>query len=123
MKEYGKSRAVRRGGDMLNQENEELERTLDIHIMTVSATLVGVCLTVIGIYRISYKLDTVNRLGDEFLALDALGFLASCLLSYSALRAREKRTQKILEKFADRFFLASLSFMVIIGILIVYELL
>ena len=108
---------------MLNQKNEELERTLDIHIMTVSATLVGVCLTVIGIYRISYKLDAVNRLGDEFLALDALGFLASCLLSYSALRAREKRTQKILEKFADRFCLASLSLMVIIGILIVYELL
>ena len=108
---------------MRDQQNEELERTLDIHIMTVSATLVGVCLTVIGIYRISYKLDAVNRLGDEFLALDALGFLASCLLSYSALRAREIRIQKILEKFADRFFLASLSFMVIIGILIVYELL
>ena len=108
---------------MRNQQSEELERTLDIHIMTVSATLVGVCLTVIGIYRISYKLDAVNRLGDEFLALDALGFLASCLLSYSALRAREKRTQKTLEKFADRIFLASLSFMVIIGVLIVYELL
>jgi hypothetical protein len=108
---------------MRNQQNEELERTLDIHIMTVSATLVGVCLTVIGIYRISYKLDAVNRLGDEFLALDALGFLASCLLSYFALRAREKQRQKMLEKFADRIFLTSLSFMVIIGMLIVYELL
>jgi hypothetical protein len=108
---------------MRNQQSEELERTLDIHIMTVSATLVGVCLTVIGIYRISNKLDAVNRLGDEFLALDALGFLASCLLSYFALRAREKQRQKILEKFADRIFLASLSFMVIIGVLIVYELL
>jgi hypothetical protein len=105
------------------KQDDEMERTLDIHIMTVSATLVGVCLTVIGIYRISNKLDAVNRLGDEFLALDALGFLASCLLSYSALRAREKRKQKLLEKFADRFFLASLSFMVIIGLLIVYELL
>jgi hypothetical protein len=108
---------------MRNQQSEDLERTLDIHIMTVSATLVGVCLTVIGIYRISYKLDTVNRLGDEFLALDALGFLASCLLSYFALRAREKRRQKLLEKLADRIFLTSLSCMVIIGMLIVYELL
>jgi hypothetical protein len=91
--------------------------------MTVSATLVGVCLTVIGIYRISCKLDSVNRLGDEFLALDALGFLSSCLLSYFALRAREKGRQRFLEKLADRIFLVSLSLMVLIGMLIVYELL
>lgn len=33
---------------MKEQRNEEFERTLDIHIMTVSATLVGVCLTAIA---------------------------------------------------------------------------
>jgi len=108
---------------MRDRQSEEFERTLDIHIMTVSATLVGVCLTVIGIYRISYRLNAVNRMGDEFLAVDALGFLASCLLSYFALRARDGQRQKLMEKLADRIFLVSLSFMVIIGMLIVYELL
>lgn len=57
------------------------------------------------------------------MAVDALGFLASCLLSYFALRARDRQRQKLLEKLADRIFLVSLSFMVIIGMLIVYELL
>ncbi|MDD2337599.1 MAG: hypothetical protein PHD01_13595 [Geobacteraceae bacterium] len=107
---------------MQNQQDEEFERTLDVHIMSVSATLVGVCLMVIGIYRVSNKLTSVNSLGDDFLALDALGFLASCMLSYFALRAREKRRQKFLEKLADRIFLTALSFMVLISLLIVYEL-
>jgi hypothetical protein len=108
---------------MQKQQNEEFERTLDVHIMSVSATLVGVCLMVIGIYRVSNKLTAVNSLGDDFLALDAFGFLASCMLSYFALRARDKRRQKLLEKLADRTFLLSLSFMVFISLLIVYELL
>jgi len=107
----------------MQKQEEENERTLDIHIMSVSATLVGVCLMVIGIYRISNKLATVNNLGDDFLALDALGFLASCMLSYFALRARVKRRQRFLEMLADRIFLTSLSFMVFIALLIVYELL
>jgi hypothetical protein len=107
---------------MQKQQNDEIERTLDIHIMSVSATLVGVCLMVIGILRVSNKLTLVNSLGDDMLALDAVGFLASCMLSYFALRAREKRRQKFLERLADRIFLISLSFMVLISLLVVYEL-
>jgi multisubunit Na+/H+ antiporter MnhF subunit len=108
---------------MQNQQNDEFERTLDVHIMSVSATLVGVCLMVIGIFRVTNKMTLVNSLGDDLLALDTVGFLASCMLSYFALRAREKRRQKLLEKLADRIFLISLSFMVLISIMVVYELL
>ncbi len=108
---------------MQNQQNDEFERTLDVHIMSASATLVGVCLMVIGIFRVTNKMTLVNSLGDDMLALDTVGFLASCMLSYFALRAREKRRQKLLEKLADRIFLISLSFMVLISILVVYELL
>jgi hypothetical protein len=108
---------------MQNQKNDEFERTLDIHIMSVSATLVGVCLMVIGIFRVSNRMSAVNSFGDDLLALDALGFLASCMLSYFALRAKEKPRQKHLERLADRIFLVSLSFMVFISVLVVYELL
>jgi hypothetical protein len=111
------------GSDMEKPQNDEFERTLDVHIMSVSATLVGVCLMVIGIYRVSNKLTAVNSLGDDFLAMDAVGFLASCMLSYFALRARDKQRQRFLETLADRIFLTSLSFMVCISLLIVYELL
>lgn len=107
---------------MQKQQNDEIERTLDVHIMSVSATLVGVCLMVIGIYRVSNKLAAINSLGDDFLAMDAVGFLASCMLSYFALRSRERQRQKLLERLADRIFLLSLSFMVLISLLIVYEL-
>ena len=108
---------------MQKQQNDDFERTLDVHIMSVSATLVGVCLMVIGIFRVSNRLSKMNSFGDDLLALDALGFLASCMLSYFALRAREKWRQKFLEKLADRIFLVSLSFMVFISVLVVYELL
>jgi hypothetical protein len=78
---------------------------------------------VIGIFRVSNKLTLVNSLGDDLLALDTVGFLAACMLSYFALRARGTRRQKYLEMLADRIFLVSLTFMVLISILVVYEIL
>jgi hypothetical protein len=59
-----------------------LEEDICIHICTVSAALVGVCLTVIGIVHIINSLKNINTFVDDLLAMDALVFLCSCLLSY-----------------------------------------
>ncbi len=45
--------------------------------------MVGVCLKVIDIIQIVIKSQGLTTLADDFLALDALFFLISCLLSYS----------------------------------------
>lgn len=100
----------------------ELEDDICVHIFTASATLVGVCLTVIGIFRISEKLRMVSFLGDDLLSLDAAIFMVSNVLSYVALRARLKTKRRQYERFADALFLLGLGLMVVVCSLITYEL-
>jgi multisubunit Na+/H+ antiporter MnhF subunit len=95
---------------------------LCVHIFSVSAGLVGVCLTVIGLFRVVSRLKNVDSLADNLLALDALGFLLSCTLAYLALRKQETPRRQRLEILADRVFLASLGLMTLVGALIAYEL-
>lgn len=84
------------------------ERDIAIHIFTASAALVGVCLTVISIVgRITHG-TLVHRMEDDLLAVNAMVFLCSCLLSYSALRVREKRRMRRLETAADIVFILGL---------------
>ncbi len=99
----------------------EQESNLCIYIFTASAALVGVCLTVIGIFRITTELKSVSTIGDNLLAIDALGFLVSSILSYIALRTRLIRRRRALERLADGIFLTSLSLMAVVCGMIAYE--
>jgi IMP cyclohydrolase len=82
---------------------------------------VGVCITVIGLFRIVSRSAHVDSIADNLLAVDALVFLASCFLSYLALRARTRRRVKRFEQTADYLFLAGLTMVSIVGVLIAYE--
>jgi hypothetical protein len=99
-----------------------LEEDLCIHIFTVSAAMVGVCLTVIGLIRIVITLQNVDTLADDLLAGDALLYLASCVLSYSALRTRKARRMHRVERVADGVFLLAMVLMVGICLFITYAL-
>jgi len=75
-----------------------VERDLAGRIFSTSAQLVGVCLTVIGLFRVVSDLKNINSVADNLMAIDALIFLGSCLLAYLALRslkgaAESKRLQ------------------------------
>lgn len=70
-------------------EDDVLEEDISIHIFTTSATLVGVCLTVIGLFKVIVQLKSISTWGDDLLSVDALLFLVACLLSYRALRTRK----------------------------------
>jgi hypothetical protein len=101
-------------------EASPLEQDLCIHIFTVSAAMVGVCLTVIGIIRIVISIRKTDTLADDLLALDAVLFLASCLSSYLALRTRNTRRLHGLERFADVTFIVALVAMVLVCAFITY---
>ncbi len=109
---------VRRGEP--NQRNH-LEQDICIHIFTVSSAMVGVCLTVIGLIRVVVTLGKADTLADDFLAMDALLFLTSCLLSYWALRSRGLRRMHRLERIADGIFIFAMIGMVAICALITYS--
>jgi hypothetical protein len=100
-----------------------LEADLCIHIFTASAALVGVCLTVIGLIRVVVATLNVDTFADNLLAIDALLFLASCLLSYWALRTRSIRRMYRVERVADAIFIAGLLLMTAVCSIIAYALL
>ncbi len=97
-----------------------LEEDLCIHIFTVSAAMVGVCLTVIGLIRIVITIQKNDTLADDLLATDSLMFLTSCILSYVALRTRKVRRMHNVERIADFVFLAAILMMAAICLFITY---
>jgi hypothetical protein len=100
--------------------DEHLEEDICIHLFTVSAGMVGVCLTVIGLIRVVITLGKIDTIADDLLAVDSLLFLSSCLLSYSALRTRSVRRMHRVEKLADRVFLLAMILMTVIAVVITY---
>lgn len=105
------------------RDKKTLEEDISIHIFTASAALVGVCLTVIGLIRVVVATINVDTIADNLLAVDALLFLASCLLAYWALRTRSIRRMYRVERIADAIFIAGLLLMTGVCSIIAYELL
>ena len=97
-----------------------LEEDICIHVFTVSAAMVGVCLTVIGVLRLVVTARNADTIADDLLAGDAVLFLVSCLSAYWALRRRSSRRLHSVERFADAVFILALVFMVAICAFITY---
>jgi hypothetical protein len=89
------------------------------HILPVSATMVGVCMTVVSVIQLIPQ-NAVAPWADRLLAIDSLFFLASTVLSYWSLRHPTVGT--ITERYADRLFLFALGVMVIVSFVIAFEL-
>jgi hypothetical protein len=95
-----------------NGNSSTREENICIHIFTVSSAMVGVCLTVIGLIRVVITLGRADNLADDFLAGDALLFLASCLLSYTALRSKVSSRMHKIERLADIIFITAMIAMI-----------
>lgn len=54
--------------------SEQREHELTMHVFSVSAAMVGVCLTAIGILRLVAAQTWAQTLGDDLLAMDAIVF-------------------------------------------------
>jgi hypothetical protein len=76
------------------------------HILPTSGAMLGVCMTVISIV----KLTQINRglayWVDDLLAVDALIFLASSIFSYLSIRSHSKKIY--FEDIADKVFMLAL---------------
>jgi fumarate reductase subunit D len=98
---------------------EQRESILSSHILPVSATMIGVCMTVISVIQIAPK-NGVSSWADNLLAIDSLFFLASMMLSYWSLRHKDKLLK--LELYADRVFMFGMVVMVSVSFLVAFEL-
>lgn len=98
---------------------ERKETGLSNHILPVSSTMVGVCVTVITVIQITPNRSFASW-ADELMAVDSLLFLCSTFLSYWSIRHTDYRA--MLERYADRIFLLGLAVMVFASFLVSFEL-
>ncbi|MCI0333510.1 MAG: hypothetical protein L0228_09835 [Planctomycetes bacterium] len=61
-------------------------------LLSVSAAMVGVCLTAIGLVSVIEALNKVERIVDDMLAIATLIFSFVTLLSFLGIRTRIRRT-------------------------------
>jgi hypothetical protein len=97
---------------------DQTEPGLSYHILPVSATLMGVSVTVLTLFQLVHLLN--QSIAEEILAITALLFALSCLFSYRSLRNKKENSRRRLENIADVLFFISLFFMVVVAIIITF---
>ena len=98
------------------------EQNISSRILPTSATMVGVCMTVISVHRlIESSKQVMQGIGviEILLAGDTLFFLFSALLSYLSMRT--KRDPERIEQIADMGFLLGLVLMVIAAFMLAFQ--
>jgi hypothetical protein len=83
-------------------------------IFTLSAFLLGVCLTVSGVLRIMRAIQAADTNAEHLLVIDAILFLFSCLWSYGIFRSRTIRRLRFGGHLAEYVFGLALLLMVAI---------
>ena len=102
--------------------HERREHDLTMHVFSISAAMVGVCLTAIGIIRLVAEQAKVQTLGDDFLAADAFLFVCCCFFSFWSFKTAQMRLRQNLRVVVDVMFLLSLVVMVCVCAKIAYAL-
>jgi len=102
--------------------HEQREHDLTMHVFSISAAMVGVCLTAIGILRLIAEQTKVQTLGDEFLAADAVFFVFACFLSFWSFKTQKASRRQKLRLIVDVLFMLALLVMVGVCAIIAYAL-
>jgi hypothetical protein len=92
--------------------------TISSHILPTSATMVGVCMTVLSIAKLIEGQRGLVII-DELMAFDGLVFLLSAGLSYQSIRSL--KLQEKFETLADMVFMTGLILMTISAFIFAYE--
>lgn len=93
---------------------EEKNRQIAHHILSGSTTMIGVCITVITLFRV---MNTSYRTyADELLAFDNIIFITSALFAYASIR---RENNKKMERVADISFLVGMLLILVAAIMIV----
>jgi hypothetical protein len=85
-----------------------LDEDMSVHILTTSAVMLGVCMTVVGVLHVLTVMSKVDTLGDDLLSINSMIYLGACLCAYWALRTRRRQRNVVLEHIADALFLVGL---------------
>ena len=101
---------------------EQREHDLTMHVFSVSAAMVGVCLTAIGILRLVAAQTRTQTSDDDLLAIDAIVFVLCSTLAFWSFKTRHPATRRRLRILVDILFLFGLAAMACICTIIAYAL-
>lgn len=90
---------------------------LSAHILPSSATMVGVCMTVLSIGHLSPR-GEFRIVLDKLLAADALVFLVSASLSFLSMRSRESGGRH--ETLAEGVFIGGLALLTLVAVALAF---
>jgi hypothetical protein len=102
------------------RQREQREHDLTMHLFAISAGLVGVCLTAIGLLRLLSSHEKIETAGDELLATNAVLFMTCCFLSFWSFKQRSTNVRDALRRWIDGLFMLALALMVAVCALIAY---
>jgi hypothetical protein len=91
-----------------------------IRTFTLSALMLGICLTVTGVLRIATAIQRADVIAENLLVINAILFLFSCVWSYGVLRSRSIRQVRFGKHLAEYVFSLALLLMVAICGFIAY---
>ena len=91
-----------------------------LHLLSVSGTLAGLCVTVVALMHTLGTTSLTTTLIDDCFALCALCFLSCTYLIFTALRTQRAPVARVLIKIVDAFFLVGLTLMTGAGFMMVY---
>ena len=101
------------------QDPKDLQHLL-LAILTVSGTLAGISLALVGIINLKVRNAKVETLADDMFLFSSLGFLVVCYFTFFALRRLNSKSVQLWTNVIDIVFLCSLTLLVASGFLVVY---
>ena len=91
-----------------------------LHLLSVSGTLAGLCVTVVAVMNTLGRSERAASVVDDLFALCALLFLACTYLIFTALRSQRPTVSSTLTRIVDGLFLVALTLMTGASFLMVY---
>ncbi len=93
-------------------------RGLSAHILPTSATMIGVCMTVLSIGHL-HQGGRPRVVLDKLLAIDALVFLASAVVSFLSIRSRSGAARH--ERRAELVFIFGLAVLAVCAVVLAFS--
>ena len=105
---------------MSEMENDDRNYTHLLTLLSVSAAMVGVCLTAIGLVSVIQALNKVEWIVDDILAIATLTFSFVTLLSFLGIRTRIRHKWPRYMLVLDIAFCVGIGTMVIASMLLTF---
>ena len=104
------------------ERRRQLDERICRLICPIASSMVGVCLTGIGLLHVSIAIGRRAGVADYLLAVYALLFLVATLASYFSLRSLDHRRLHAMERVADATFITAMLLLTAACFVITYAL-